>query len=105
MKKNDTVNKSDLIILIANKTGVPRDSVEKCLDAFVSITTSELSKNHDVRITGFGSFHNVPFKEREVNSSAFDGTDQNKTIGPRVVPRFRASQGMKDKINKKLYQG
>jgi len=101
-KNTETVNKSDMITLIANRTGVRKIEVEKCMDAFIAITVAELSKGHDVRLTGFGLFHNVPFKARRVNSNIAGNPDEGNYIGSRVIPRFKFSQGVKDRVNKKV---
>lgn len=100
-KTTDTVNKADLVTLIANKTGVRKMDVERCLDAFISITIAELSKNHDVRLSGFGLFHNVAFKPRKVNSN-ISGDPEGNYIDGKIIPRFKAAPGMREKVNRKV---
>lgn len=101
-KLNDTVNKADLVTLISNRTGVRKLDVERCMDAFIAITIAELSKNHDVRLTGFGLFHNVPFKARKVNSNIIKKPGEDNYVDSKVIPRFKASPGMREKVNKKV---
>lgn len=101
-KTTETVTKADMVTLIANRTGVRKYDVERCLDAFIAITIAELSKNHDVRLTGFGLFHNVPFKARRVNANISGDPEEGIYVDSKVIPRFKASPGMKEKVNKKV---
>ena len=98
-KTTDTVTKADMVTLIANKTGVRRLDVERCLDAFISITIAELSKNRAIRLSGFGLFHNVLYRSKRVNDNV---SGKETYTAPKVIPRFKASPSMKEKVNKKV---
>ncbi len=100
MSKNNYVNRTDIIILIANKTGVSKDDVDRVISAFFNIIIAELSKNNDVKLHGFGVFHNVKYKRRTVKDNV--GGNKSCDVGERVIPKFKISSGVRTKINQKV---
>ena len=72
------MNKSELIIAMAEKAGMPRKEAETMLNAFIDSVTEALKNGDKVQLTGFGAF--------EVN------------IPASKAPVFKAGKALKDEI-------
>ena len=101
MPKNNSLTRSDMITLIANKTGVTKGDVDRVLDAFFALIIAELSKNNDVRLSGFGVFHNVKYKRRKVKDNV-GRQGENCEVGERWIPKFKVSALVREKVNRKV---
>lgn len=60
------VNKTTLINLVANQTGIPKKSVSEVIDSFVNTVTNVTSKDGSVVLRGFGKFYAVEVEEGKV---------------------------------------
>jgi DNA-binding protein HU-beta len=58
------VGKTQLIQAIAKDVEMSQASVERMLNSFVSVITSNLKKGDNVTITGFGTFKSTQTKAR-----------------------------------------
>lgn len=90
-----TVNKTQLVERIANKTGSSKSDAQKFFDAFVDTVTSSLKSSEDVQITGFGKFY---VQKRESREGINPQTRQKMTIPASKVPKFTAGNALKDSI-------
>jgi len=90
------MNKAELINVIAERVGVTKKQAEDMIEAFVDIVTSELVKDSDVTIAGFGQFM------AKTRAGRTGVNPQNPTekiqIPPVRVPKFKAGKGLKDAL-------
>ena len=98
MSKSTGVNRTDIITIVANKTDIKKADVDRVLTCFFDTIVRELEKDHYVKLTGFGVFENSIFKGRELSSPL---TKETVQLDYRVIPRFRPSKAVKERINKK----
>ena len=90
-----TVNKTQLVERIANKTGSSKSDAQKFFDAFVDTVTGSLKGSEDVQITGFGKFY---VQKRDAREGINPQTRQKMTIPASKVPKFTAGNALKDSI-------
>ena len=93
------LSKNDMVSIIASKTEIKKTDVDSVLTCFFSTVIAELSKDHTVTINGFGRFENANYKSREVTSPF---TGKTTALNDRVIPRFKAAKGMKERVKKKV---
>lgn len=99
MKQTNGINKSDVVTIISNKTSIKKNDVDRILSCFFETVTSELSRGHYVKITGFGVFENAVYKQRKFYSPLKKDVLE---LPDKVVPKFRASKAVKEKVKKKM---
>ena len=78
------MNKTELIIAIADKSGIAKSDTEKALNAFVDVVTDALSDGDKVQLVGFGTF--------EIGKKI--------TIPACKAPKFKAGKVLKEAVNK-----
>lgn len=93
-----TINKSDIIDKMADKTGLTKADAGRALDEFVEIVKASLKKGNDIAIAGFGSFDVVSRKAREGRNPQ---TGEKIKIKASKSPRFRPGKALKDAVNKR----
>ena len=90
------MNKTELIDLLADKTGLAKNDAEKALNSFLQIVTEALQAGNEVTITGFGSFM---AKRREARMGVNPQNPSQKIQIPAVtVPKFKAGKTLKDAL-------
>jgi len=92
------MNKADLVVAIAEKSGLSKKDSEKALRAFEEAVSEELGKGGKVALVGFGTFDVAERKERQGLNPK---TKAPIKIAASKAPRFRAGKTLKDKVNKK----
>lgn len=98
-KKSGSMTRGDMVTIVANKTGLEKMSVEKVLDCFLNTIIAELSRDRSVKLSGFGTFENASYKPRKLSSPL---TGETISLDERVIPKFKPSPSVRDKINKKV---
>lgn len=80
------MNKTELIVAMAQKSGLTKTDAKKALDAFTSIVAEALKSDDKVGLIGFGTFSVYERQERTgVNPST-----KNKIVIPaKKVVKFR----------------
>ena len=68
---------------------------ETAIKAFTEAVTSALVKEEDVSLVGFGSFNATLQKGK---SGKVPGTDKTYTTQDKMVPKFKAGKGLKDRV-------
>lgn len=96
VKGGCTVNKNDLVVEVARKSGMSKADVTKVVDATLDAITEALKKNDDVRFVGFGTY---TVAER----SATEGRNP-RTGAPIKIPaskraKFKPGKGLNDALN------
>ncbi|OGN03760.1 MAG: hypothetical protein A2655_04405 [Candidatus Yanofskybacteria bacterium RIFCSPHIGHO2_01_FULL_43_42] len=91
----ETVKKSQLGQMLAEKMGVTKKQGVEWVDAFVELVTNSLRKGDKVNITGFGIFKVADRKAREgINPR----TGEKIHIAASKKPRFTAGKLLKEAI-------
>jgi len=67
-KTTKIVGKEDLSHLVASKAHVPLKEADMVIDALTETVREEVSKGHQVRLIGFGSWKLTPVSARTIKS-------------------------------------
>ncbi|HAA37577.1 MAG TPA: DNA-binding protein [Firmicutes bacterium] len=89
------MNKSDLIGVVAEKTGMTKKDIEKVVNAVFDGIAESLTKGDKVQIIGFGTFDVRDRKEREGRNPA---TGETITIPAAKVPVFKAGKALRESV-------
>ena len=68
---------------------------EAAIKAFTGAVTTALVNKDDISLVGFGSFNAVLQKGK---SGKVPGTDKTYTTEDKMVPKFKAGKGLKDRV-------
>lgn len=90
------MNKAGLIEAMASESDLPKATVAKCLDAFVSVVTNTLKDEEQVTLVGFGTYLN---RKREARQGRNPRTGEAIQIAAANVPSFKAGKALKDAVN------
>ena len=91
------MNKSELVVALAEKTEMTKKSAETSLNALVEIITDELKNGGKIQLVGFGTFET---RERAAREGRNPRTKEPITIPASTVPVFKAGKELKEKVNK-----
>ena len=91
------MNKTELISLAAEHSGMTRKDTERVINAAIDAITASLVKGDKVQISGFGTFET---KSREARVGRNPHTKEAIEIPATKVPVFKASKALKDNIAK-----
>ena len=90
------MNKAQFVELVQScgeyKTKV---EAEAAIKAFTDAVTEALAKKEDVSLVGFGTFAASLQKGK---SGKVPGTDKTYTTEDKMVPKFKAGKGLKDRV-------
>ncbi|NLZ38920.1 MAG: HU family DNA-binding protein [Firmicutes bacterium] len=89
------MNKSELISVVAEKTGFTKKDTEKVVNAVFDGIGEALAKGDKVQIIGFGTFDVRDRKEREGRNPA---TGETITIPAVRVPVFKPGKALKESV-------
>ena len=87
------MNKGELIVALADKTGVSKKDAEKVLNAFIETVQETVKANDKVQLVGFGTF------ESRVRGARIGINPQTKAtveIPACKIPAFRAGKVFKE---------
>lgn len=87
------MDKKDLIVQLAKKTGSTQSSAKKFLEAFTDLIADNLTVDNKIRIVGFGTFEVRVRSERKGINPA---TKEKILIPASVTPVFKAGQVLKN---------
>ena len=91
------MNKTELITIAAENSGLSKKDAERVLNAAIDAITAALVKGEKVQISGFGSFET---KDREARMGRNPHTKESIEIPATRVPGFKASKALKDAVAK-----
>ena len=91
------MNKTELIAITAEQTGMTKKDTERCINAAIDIITQNLRGGQRIQISGFGIFE---VKEREARIGRNPHTKEAIEIPATKVPVFKASKALKDTVAK-----
>ena len=89
------MNKSKLVAVMAEKSGMSRKNCEAALDAFVEATEDALKNGDKVHLVGFGTFE---MKERAARTGRNPRTMEPVEIPASRQPAFRPGKALKETV-------
>ena len=90
------MNKTELILTVAEETGFSRKNVELAMNAALGAVTRALTEGEKVQLVGFGAFE---IKQRAERIGRNPRTGEEVTIAPTKVPVFKAGKALKDAVD------
>ena len=91
------MNKSDLIVVVAENTGISKKDAERIVNSTFDTIVKTLATGEKVQLSGFGVFET---KNREPRVGRNPHTREAIDIPATRVPTFKASRNLKDFIGK-----
>lgn len=91
------MNKTELILSIAEETGFSRKNVEIAMNAAIARITKALAEEEKVQIVGFGAFETKTRAERMGRNPK---TGEDISIPATKVPVFKAGKALKEAVDK-----
>ena len=91
------MNKSELIAVTAESTGLTKKDAERVLNAALDAITAAMADHEKVQLSGFGTFE-VKFREARMGRNP--QTREPSEIPATWVPSFRPSKALRDLIGK-----
>ena len=91
------MNKTELVAVVAEKTGMTKKDAERVINATVETITENLVKGEKVAMSGFGIFE---VKAREARVGRNPRTKETIQIPATRLPAFKASKALKDVVAK-----
>ena len=90
------MNKTQLIDVVATKTGLTKKAAEAAVNAANEAITEALKAGDKVQIIGFGTYE---VKERAAREGRNPKTGETITIAASKAPVFSAGKALKDAVN------
>ena len=90
------MNKTELVVAIAEQAEISKKDAEKALTAFTNAVTTELKKGGKVQLVGFGTFE---ISERKAREGKNPQTGAKIKIAASKAPKFKAGKALKDAVN------
>ena len=90
------ITKQALIQEIAKSRGFVRNDIKTVIEQFLDLLAEKLIEGNTIEIRGFGTFACKPRKARPARNPR---TGETVMIEERMVPSFKFSNDIKDKIN------
>ena len=91
------MNKTELISVIAEKSGLSKKDSEKALTAAVDAIAEALVAGDKVQLVGFGAFE---VKTRAARTGRNPKTNAAIEIPASNIPQFKAGKALKDAVSK-----
>lgn len=91
------MNKSELIVGIAEKSKLTKKDAEAALRGFIESVEETLEKGEKVQLVGFGTFET---RKRAARVGRNPRTKEVINIPESTVPVFKAGKEFRDKVNK-----
>lgn len=93
----NTLTRADLADAVVEKVGLPRNESHEMVETVLREISDTLAKGEQVKLSSFGSFG---IREKGQRIGRNPKTGEEVPITPRRVLVFRASNIMKERINK-----
>ena len=91
------MNKSELIAVTAERTGLTKKDTERVLNAALDAIAAAMADHEKVQLSGFGTFET---KDREARIGRNPHTKEAIDIPATRVPVFKPSKALKDNVAK-----
>lgn len=89
------MNKTDLICIVSEKTGLGKNCVEHIINATLDTISDSLVKGENVKVYHFGNF-NVKYRAERIGRNPH--TQEAVTIPGKRIPVFVPSTFLKDQL-------
>lgn len=89
------MNKSDLVVRIADASNLPKGATGKAVDAVFEAITAALVKGEEVAVKGFGAF---TVTERVAREGRNPRTGEPVPIPASKAPKFKPAKPLKDAV-------
>ena len=93
-----TMNKTELVAAIAEKTELTKKDSEKALKAFIDVVSEQLKKGEKIQLVGFGTFE---VTKRAARTGKNPQTGKTIKIAACKAPKFNAGKALNDTVNEK----
>ena len=90
------MNKTELIVALAQKAEITKKDAEKAVNAFVDVVGAALKDGEKVQLVGFGTFE---AKERPARVARNPRTGEEITIEASKTASFKVGKALKDSLN------
>ncbi len=90
------MNKTDLIVALAQKAEITKKDAEKAVNAFVDVVRAALKDGEKVQLVGFGTFET---KERPARVARNPRTGEEIKIEASKTASFKVGKALKDSLN------
>ena len=91
------MNKSELVVAIAEKAELSKKDAEKALKAFTDTVAEQLKAGEKIQLVGFGTFE---VAERAARTGKNPQTGAAIKIPASKAPKFKAGKALKDEVNR-----
>ena len=91
------MNKTELIAIAAENSGIARKDAERVINAALDAVTAALTAGDRIQLSGYGTLET---KEREARVGRNPHTKEAIEIPATRVPAFKASKALKDSVAK-----
>ena len=92
------MNKKELVVAVAEATGLTQKDVEKALKALTGAVVETVAAKGKVQLIGFGTFE---ARERAARTGKNPQTGKDIKIAAATVPAFKPGKAFKDAVNVK----
>ena len=89
--------KSPIAAAISQQNGISEEQADKMVGSVFTAIQSELSAGREVSVRSFGKFY---VKEQQARTARNPKTGQPVSVPARKYPRFKASDSLKQEVNK-----
>lgn len=93
-----TITRSDVVDAIYSEIGLSRKDSNDILDMVINEIVKELSDGNEVKLSRFGTFS---LRDKNARIGRNPKTGVSATISPRRVISFKASQTLRNRINRR----
>lgn len=93
------MTKADLVNLLFERTGLPKAEAHSIVELVLDLIKDSLLAGETVKISGFGTFQ---VRKKSARMGRNPRTKQEVEITPRRVVTFKASEQLKDLIEKPI---
>ena len=91
------MNKTELVALVAEKSGLTKKDAEAAVTAVLDAVVESVTNGEKVQIVGFGTFEQ---RQRNARTGCDPRTGNTIEIPASKVPAFKAGKAFKDAVNK-----
>jgi DNA-binding protein HU-beta len=89
------MNKADLVVEVANQTGLTKRTSREAVDGVISTIIDSLAGEEKVTLVGFGTFQVM---ERKARKGVNPQTGKPINISAKKMPKFVAGKSLKEKV-------
>lgn len=92
------MNKTELVIEVANRTGLSKVDAEKLLKSLAEVATEELVARNKVTLPGLGTLETVEVAERSGTIQMGEKKGEKYTTPAHVKPKFKPTSTLKEAV-------